>query len=179
MIEGTRVRLRSFELSDLDEIMKHWNKMEIRNLVGSADMGPVSRSEEEEWIRNTWKQRQERKSFLFAIEAKTDNNFIGGTSLYNIDWTNRSTEAGIAIFNQEYWGKGYGREAMNLNLGFAFRNLNLNRVELYAFDFNKRAKKMLPESWLQRSWQKKKSPFHRRRVPRRDHNGYSERRMVN
>jgi len=48
MLEGERVRLRSFELSDLDEIMKHWNNMELRNLVGSADRGPVARSEEEE-----------------------------------------------------------------------------------------------------------------------------------
>ena len=159
MIEGTRVRLRSFELSDLDEIMKHWNKMEIRNLVGSADMGPVSHNEEEEWIRNTWKQRQERKAFIFAIETKTDNKLIGGTSLYNIDWTNRSTEAGIAIFNPEYWGKGYGREAMNLNLGFAFRNLNLNRVELYAFDFNKRAKKCFLKVGFKEVGRKRKAHF--------------------
>jgi RimJ/RimL family protein N-acetyltransferase len=141
MIEGTRVRLRSFELSDLDEIMKHWNKMELRNFIGSADMGPVSRSEEEEFIRNTWKQRQERKAFIFAIETKTENKLIGGTSLFKINWTSRSTEVGIAIYNPEYWGKGYGQEAMNLILGFAFRNLNLNRVELYPFDFNKRAQK--------------------------------------
>jgi len=39
------------------------------------------------------------------------------------------------------WGKGYGTEAMNLILGFAFRDLNLNRVQLEAFDFNKRAQK--------------------------------------
>ena len=30
---------------------------------------------------------------------------------------------------------------MNLMLGFAFQNLNLNRVELDTFDFNKRAQK--------------------------------------
>ena len=141
MIEGTRVRLRSFELSDVDEQMKHWNNMELRHLVGCADMGPVSRNDEEEWIRNTWKQRQERKAFLFAIEAKTDDKLIGGTSLFNINWVHRSTEAGIAIYNPEYWGKGYGLEAMNLNLSFAFRNLNLNRVELDTFDFNIRAQK--------------------------------------
>ncbi len=141
MIEGTRVRLRSFELSDVDEQLKHWNNLELRNLVGGAAMGPVSRNDEEEWIRNTWKRRQERKAFAFAIEAKKDNKLIGGTSLFNINWTNRSAEAGIAIFDSENWGKGYGQEAMNLILGFAFRNLNLNRVELDTFDFNIRAQK--------------------------------------
>ncbi len=141
MIEGKRVRLRSFELSDVDEIMKHWNNMELRNLVGSVDRGPVARNEEEEWIRNTWKQRQERKAFTFAIETTTDNKLIGGTGLFSIDWTSRSAMAGISIYNPEYWGQGYGQEAMHLVLSFAFQNLNLNRIELGVFDFNKRAHK--------------------------------------
>jgi ribosomal-protein-alanine N-acetyltransferase len=137
MIEGTRLRLRSFELTDVDEILKHWNKMEIRNLVGVADRGPISHQDQEEWIRNTWKQRQEKKAFICAIETKTDHNLIGGTSLFNINWTHRSTEVGIIIFNPENWGEGYGQEAMNLTLSFAFRNLN--RVELDTFAFNTRA----------------------------------------
>ena len=141
MIEGKRVRLRSLELSDLDEIMKHWNDMELRNLVGSADNGPMSRNDEEEWIKSTWKQRQERKAFHFAIETITDNKLIGGTGLFEIDWTSRSAMVGISIYNPKYWGKGYGEESMNLLLSFAFRNLNLNRVELDTFDFNTRAQK--------------------------------------
>ena len=141
MIGGKRVRLRSFELSDLDEIMKYWNNMELRNLLGGADRGPVTRNEEEEWVRSTWKLRQERRAFTFAIETLSDNKLIGGTGLFNIDWTSRSTAVGISIYNPKYWGKGYGQESMNLMLGFAFQNLNLNRVELDVFDFNKRAQK--------------------------------------
>jgi len=53
MIEGKRVCLRSFELSDLDEIMRHWNYLELRNFVGSADEGLACRNDEEEWIRST------------------------------------------------------------------------------------------------------------------------------
>lgn len=141
MIEGRRVRLRSFELSDLDEIMKYWNNIELRNLVGNADRGPLCRNDEEEWIRNTWKQRQERKEFTLAIETTADNNLIGGIGLFNINWTSRTAEVGISIYNPKYWGKGYGQESMNLMLGFAFKNLNLNRVELKTFDFNTRAQK--------------------------------------
>jgi RimJ/RimL family protein N-acetyltransferase len=139
MLEGTKVRLRSLELSDLDEIMKYWNNVELRNLVGNTDRGPVSRHEEEDWIRNTWKQRQERTAFHFAIETLTENKLIGGTGVFEIDWTGRSATTGISIFNPEYWGKGYGEDSMNLLLSFAFQNLNLNRVELNTFDFNERA----------------------------------------
>ena len=101
----------------------------------------MARIEEEEWIRNTWKQRQERKAFFFAIETKIDNKLIGGASLFDIGLTSRSATAGIAIHNPKCWNKGYGQETMNLLLSFAFKNLNLNRVELHTFDFNKRAQK--------------------------------------
>jgi hypothetical protein len=53
MMEGKAVRLRSVELSDIEELVKGWNNLELRNLVGAASLGPTSRGEEEEWIKNT------------------------------------------------------------------------------------------------------------------------------
>jgi len=159
LLEGRRVRLRSFELSDVDEIMKYWNSVELRRLLGSVDRGPAARNEEEEWIRSTWKQRQERRAFTFALEAMADNKLIGGTGLFNIDWTSRSAEVGISIYTPEYWGKGYGTEAMNLILGFAFRDLNLNRVQLEAFDFNKRAQKCYLKVGFKEVGRKRKTRF--------------------
>jgi RimJ/RimL family protein N-acetyltransferase len=159
MLEGRRVRLRSFELSDLDEIMKYWNDVELRNLLGSADRGPASRNEEEEWIRTTWKRRQERKAFTFAIEARPDEQLIGGTGLFDIDWTSRSAMAGISIYNPDYWSKGYGQESMNLILSFAFRNLNLRRVELDTFDFNKRAQKCYTKVGFKEVGRRRKARF--------------------
>lgn len=159
MIEGKRTRLRSFELSDLDEIMRYWNNLELRNLVGNADRGPVCRSDEEEWIRNTWKQRQERKAFTFAIETIADNKAIGGIALMNCDWTNRSTILGISIWDQRNRDKGYGQESINLILDFAFKILNLNRVELETFDFNKRAQRCYQKVGFKEVGRKRKARF--------------------
>jgi len=159
MLEGKRVRLRSFELSDLNEIMKHWNNMELRNLLGSVDRGPAGRNDEEEFIKRTWKQRQERSAFTFAIETIADNKLIGGTGIFEIDWTSRSAVTGISIYNPEYWGKGYGQESMNLILGFAFRNLNLNRVELETFDFNKRAQRCYLKVGFKEVGRRRKAKF--------------------
>jgi len=46
---------------------------------------------------------------------------------------------GIGIGEREYWGKGYGSDAMNLILRFAFETLNLKRVSLTVFEYNERA----------------------------------------
>jgi len=83
MIRGKRVRLRSFELSDVDEIMEHWNNMELRNLLGSADRGSVGRGEEEECIRSTWKQRAEsaQKDLKLQVSYRNyGNNWITSSS---------------------------------------------------------------------------------------------------
>lgn len=159
MIEGKRIRLRSFELSDLDEIMRHWNNLELRNLVGRAEFGPACRNDEEEWIKNTWKQRQEKKEFTFAVETIADNKLIGGISLNNCDWTSRSAILGISIWDPKNRGKGYGQESIKLVLNFAFQILNLNRVELETFDFNRRAQKCYLEVGFREVGRKRQARF--------------------
>ena len=159
MMEGKAVRLRSVELSDVEELAKGWNNLELRNLVGAASLGPTSRGEEEEWIKNTWKERQERRSFVFAIEETSNKKLLGTVSLFNCDWINRSATLGIAIYGSENWGKGYGSEAIRLVLDFAFKNLNFNRVELETFDFNERAQRCFRKVGFKEIGRKRKARF--------------------
>ncbi|UCD97106.1 MAG: GNAT family N-acetyltransferase [Candidatus Bathyarchaeota archaeon] len=139
--------------------MKHWNQMELRILLGAMDRGPAARNQEEEWIKDTWKLRQERKAFLFAIETVADNKLIGGSGLFKFDWTSRSAEVGISIYNPDYWGKGYGVESLNLLLRFAFKDLNLNRVELEVFEFNRRARKCYQKVGFQAVGRRRRARF--------------------
>ena len=67
MIEGNIVRLRSIELSDVDDLLKDWNSLELRNLVGAAALGPMSQGEEEEWVRSTWKDKGKRQGSLLPL----------------------------------------------------------------------------------------------------------------
>jgi RimJ/RimL family protein N-acetyltransferase len=46
---------------------------------------------------------------------------------------------GIGIGDREQWGKGYGREAMELVLRYGFHELNLHRIQLTVFEYNERA----------------------------------------
>ncbi len=46
---------------------------------------------------------------------------------------------GISIGEKEYWGKGYGTDAMRVVLRYAFTELNLHRVSLTVFEYNPRA----------------------------------------
>ncbi len=60
--------------------------------------------------------------------------------MHNIDWKNRSAELlGIFTGEKEYWGQGYGSDAINALLRFAFREMNLHRIYLHVHDYNERA----------------------------------------
>ncbi|MFC6038768.1 GNAT family N-acetyltransferase [Paenisporosarcina macmurdoensis] len=61
--------------------------------------------------------------------------------MLDIDHKNRNSVVRVSIFNREFWGKGYGTEAMSLLLKFGFEILNLHRIGLNVFSYNTRGKK--------------------------------------
>src|SRR5262249_27715366 len=69
-------------------------------------------------------------SFGFRIRTLSDDQLIGMVGLFNIKWANRTTNLGIVIGDPNYWGKGYGTDALALIVAYAFRELNLYRVGL-------------------------------------------------
>ena len=123
MFEGKKVRLRSFELSDLDNIMINWNKINLRRELGPVV--PHSRKEREDWIRRTWEDRRIGRSFAFAMDNIKSGEFLGHCTLANVRPINRTASVSIAIYKEENRGKGYGTDAMRVLLEFGFDYLNL------------------------------------------------------
>ncbi len=88
-----------------------------------------------------------RNYFLNNIEDESRYDFIvldedkiaGEAVLSDIDFTVRSAHFRIAIFNQSYFRQGIGSMMVENTLNFAFNELNMHRVELEVFDFNKSA----------------------------------------
>ncbi|MBN1329986.1 MAG: GNAT family N-acetyltransferase [Candidatus Heimdallarchaeota archaeon] len=137
MFEDNLVRLRSFELTDLDSMMEHWNDLSLRRFCGRIN--PDSREERKEFIINSWKLRQEGKNFFFAIEEKEMKRFLGHTNLTIINKIACSASLGIFIYYEKDWNKGYGYDTMIILLKFGFDFLNLHRIELSVYPYNERA----------------------------------------
>src|SRR5207245_2612552 len=64
---------------------------------------------------------------------------IGVAGLRDIDFKNRRAEFGISIGDRAAWGQGYGTEATQLIVNYAFGRLNLQRVYLHVLEYNERA----------------------------------------
>ena len=65
------------------------------------------------------------------------NTHIGNIKLDYIDWIHRRGEIGIMIGEKEYWGQGYGEEAIRGLCEFAFNELNLFRITAGCYEANK------------------------------------------
>ncbi len=66
---------------------------------------------------------------------------IGNCMYYDMDEARGQAELGIMIGRREYWGQGYGRDAVSTLLRHMFENPILKRVYLHTLTWNVRAQK--------------------------------------
>lgn len=64
----------------------------------------------------------------FAIEA--DGKYIGFCTLMHLRHRHGNHELGIMIGDREYWGRGYGRDAVKTLLDYGFHYLGSRRIAL-------------------------------------------------
>jgi RimJ/RimL family protein N-acetyltransferase len=77
--------------------------------------------------------------YVFMIQTLADEQVIGLIELQDIHWPAGDSFLGIGLGERDYWGKGYGSDALNIFLGYAFRQVGLRRVSLTVFEYNPRA----------------------------------------
>ncbi len=134
MLEGKLVRLRALRPEDYLRLNEFKNDVEVELLGGGDPPHPVTLQRTTEFFDERAKKGD---GLDFAIEA--DGEFIGDCGLFNVNRVAGTAEVGIGIGDRNYWGKGYGREAMTLLLDFGFRLQNLRKIWLETHASNERA----------------------------------------
>ncbi|AGG06160.1 acetyltransferase [Dehalococcoides mccartyi] len=74
----------------------------------------------------------------FGIETLR-GEYIGYCACYNLDIAAGEAEVGIMIGQKEYWGKGYGNDALGLMIDYVFEKTSLKRLHLKTLQSNIRA----------------------------------------
>lgn len=133
---GNYVRLRELRKEDVEKAQKFFNVFEVRNLTQSKIPYPFKFDDEKKFYDSISADNDE---YTFAIEDLTKKLYIGSCGVNSIDWKNRHAEIGIFIGNKDFWNKGYGTDAMSLLVKFVFEQMNIHKIKLSVFSFNKRA----------------------------------------
>ncbi|MEP6597850.1 MAG: GNAT family protein [Actinomycetota bacterium] len=134
MLIGELVTLRAIEPDDYPMLARWANDVEVELLGGGDPPAPRPLTSVSAMFD---RMRDDRDASNFAIVA--DGLLIGQLGLHGVDHAASTAELGITIGNREYWGRGYGREALLLALDYGFRLRNLRKIWLTVNASNERA----------------------------------------
>ena len=133
ILQGEKVRLRPMEERDLPRFVEWLGDRDVTRWL--AAMGePPTLEDEREWYE---RRREDPESVMWSIE--TLEGQLAGTVELRLTSRAKRAEIGIAIQDKSLWSMGLGTDTVRLVLGYAFEDLQLNRVELTTDQENARA----------------------------------------
>ena len=139
-IRGALVYLRPLEPGDADLVSDWCEDAEFMRLLGELPESRAARSARYE-RRVLEHDRDTSDWYSFMVCRLEDGLPVGRTDLFEIDRLNGTAVFGIGIGDPALWGKGYGSDAVNALVDFAFGELRLERVWLGTDAENLRAQR--------------------------------------
>ncbi|MGR3763490.1 GNAT family N-acetyltransferase [Rossellomorea sp. NS-SX7] len=131
LLTGTNLYLSGLHEDDAELLVKWSQNEKLQRLLDALPFKPKSENEVKDWIGGG-----EHNSYRLAIRLKESSRLIGYVEIDGILWAHRVGGLSIIIGEEECLGKGYGREAMECIMAFAFEELNLHRLQLTVFSYN-------------------------------------------
>ena len=135
-LQGEMIVLRPIEARDADAVYELLADPEGRRLVGGTRQ--YTRAEIPAAIARA---AASDDRLVLAVTANGDDEYLGQIALESIDTVIGSASVTLQM-RPAYRGRGYGTEAIELVLGFAFDGLGLHRVGIEVVAINGRAKSL-------------------------------------
>jgi RimJ/RimL family protein N-acetyltransferase len=134
VIQGKLVRLRPPRAGDADVIVTWFEDLEVTRFI--LLHFPPSIVMETEFLDRMAKSQED---VFWVVEH--DGRAVGVTAIHQINWKNGSGTTGTNIGDKSLWGKGLGREVMQLRCRFAFTQLPFRKLKSAYFDGNEASAK--------------------------------------
>ncbi len=122
VIQGTLLRLRPPRTEDAAAMATWFEDLEVNRFVKLRN--PPSEEMEKEFID---RMARDPNAVFWCIEH--EGRVVGGTSINAIDWKHGYGTTGTIIADKSVWGKGLGRELMQLRAAYAFTQLPLRKLK--------------------------------------------------
>ncbi|MBK9748433.1 MAG: GNAT family N-acetyltransferase [Chloroflexi bacterium] len=147
LFNGQRVRLTALKPEDAAVMARWYEDGEFSRLWDAMVARPRTEASIRKWFEET---DASKDGYGFGIRLMYSDELIGYLYVDGIVWNHGAGWLAIAIGEAANRGKGYGLEAMNLALKFAFHELNLHRIQLTVFGYNERAIRLYEKIGFQR-----------------------------
>ena len=141
LFRGSLVRLTMEEPDVRAKAEVRWQRdSEFHRLADGDPANMASEKKIKEWIEKRYDDGFKPERYPFSIYALSEDRLIGFIGLW-ADLVHSEGWVGIGIGEREFWGKGYGTDAMRLILQYAFTEVCLQRVSLALHAYNERGLK--------------------------------------
>lgn len=139
LFRGELVRLTSEEPELRAKEEARWARdTEFHRLADGDPAQLYSEKKLKEWLEKHVEEGFKPERYFFSIRALDDDKLIGFLGLW-LHLIQSEVWVGIGIGERDYWGKGYGTDAMKLCVQYAFMELGAQRVSLGLHEYNPRA----------------------------------------
>jgi [ribosomal protein S5]-alanine N-acetyltransferase len=128
-----RLRLRPFAPGDAPDVQRLAGAREIAETTLFIPH-PYPDGLAATWIATHAARFESGKAAVFAVTLRQDGTLVGAAEL-GITREHRRAELGYWI-GREHWGQGLATEAARRMLGYAFDELDLNRLQAHHFTRN-------------------------------------------
>lgn len=153
MLEGKKVFLRPYEENDMPYLLKWYNDYELNKLAGWSN----SKASASKLKFNM--SRSFGSDPMNLMIDDLNGKPIGTIQLYDFNEQDKSCKLGIRIGDKDYWSKGYGGDAVNTIVEYAFTGLGMYRVDLRVYEFNGRAAHCYEKCGFKQEGRSRKSAY--------------------
>jgi RimJ/RimL family protein N-acetyltransferase len=137
VLESERLGFVTMIREDIPTMTAWFQNLEHVTYIYGATGRPMTLDAETKWFEEAVTPSDSVVTFgILELETK---RLIGTCSLMDINPVNGLATLGIGIGETEFWGKGYGTEAVKLLVEYGMFFLNLHNIKLEVFGFNPRA----------------------------------------
>ena len=156
-IETERLILRQLEMKDISDVVRNVNNIKVSKWLLVVPY-PYKKKDAIFWIKSSAKKAKAkpRKDYSFGIELKESKEVIGGIGISSIKPDQGTASIGYWL-GEDHWRYGYGSEALEKLLDFAFRDLKIRRLEAGVFAGNSSSGKLLEKYGFKREGYKRKA----------------------
>ena len=142
---GEKVVLREKKLDDAVEDYVWRRDSELSQLDATR---PISMSFSD-YHRYTREELKYDSYYSVRLAVETlDGIHIGNCMYYDINDRRKEAELGIMIGNRDYWGRGYGSDAVKTLINYVFSSTHLTKIYLHTLEENHRARRSFTKSGL-------------------------------
>lgn len=144
MLKSKKVVLKEIKSKDTDDIIRWRNQPFIREKFIHQEL--FTKESHEKWLETMVYTGKVHQYIIYVTGASKGLYAIGSAYLRDIDYDSQKAEFGIFIGEQEYLGKGFGCDATEIMINYAFEELKLHKVILRVLANNIRAIKSYKKS---------------------------------